>query len=246
LEINASTGEPFLRLNQHKNIILTPHRLSDVVCYPPILNDPRVYEWLLCPPIPYLPEHAKTWFAFAQRYSKTVLSKLDAARAAPELIIVNACPVRAIREVKENGEEIYLGDIGIDRCMDGKLLALSAGAQADDEQAARYKEENCGRRAGDPDIIWYFGDYLKPSHHGQGIMTDAVETLLWRWAVPRMGVRRVLVSVFGGNHGSTRVFQKNGFVVTNTLKNYAKVRGKMRDFVVLEWDFGTVDKQVYS
>jgi hypothetical protein len=182
LEINASTGEPFLRLNHHKNIILTPHRLSDVVCYPPILNDPRVYEWLLCPPIPYLPgnwmffilrrsmltrkgpgvvfwsaEHAKTWFAFAQRYSKTVLSKLDAARAAPELIILNACPVRAIREVKENGEEIYLGDIGIDRCMDGKLLALSAGAQADDEQAARYKEENCGRRAGDPDIIWYFG-----------------------------------------------------------------------------------------
>jgi RimJ/RimL family protein N-acetyltransferase len=77
-------------------------------------------------------------------------------------------------------------------------------------------------------------------------MTDAVETLLWQWAVPRMGVRRVLVSVFGGNHGSTRVFQKNGFVVTNTLKNYAEVRGKMRDFVVLEWDFDTVEKQVGS
>lgn len=29
---------------------------------------------------------------------------LDAARDAPELITVNACPVR----VKENGEEIYL------------------------------------------------------------------------------------------------------------------------------------------
>lgn len=105
-------------------------------------------------------EHAKTWFTFAQGYSKVVLSKLDAARDAPELITVNACPVRAIREVKENGEEIYLGDVGIDRCMDGKLLALSAGAQADDEQAARYQEENCGRSAGDPKIIWDFGGTL--------------------------------------------------------------------------------------
>jgi hypothetical protein len=57
-----------------------------------------------------------------------------------------------------------------------------------------------------------------------------------------MGVRRVLVSVFGGNYGSTRMFRRNGFIVTNMLKNYAKVRGKMRDFVVLAWDFDAVDK----
>jgi hypothetical protein len=55
LEVNARTGEPFLRLNNHKNIILTPHRPSDVQCYPPILNDPRVYEWVLTPVNPYLP-----------------------------------------------------------------------------------------------------------------------------------------------------------------------------------------------
>ena len=54
LEVNARTGEPFLRLNHHQNIILTPHRPSDAVCYPPILNDPRVHEWLMSPPIPYL------------------------------------------------------------------------------------------------------------------------------------------------------------------------------------------------
>lgn len=74
-------------------------------------------------------------------------------------------------------------------------------------------------------------------------MTDAIETVLWRWAVPRMGARRVLATTFGGNHASIRVFQKNGFVLTNTLENYLEVRGKMRDFHLLEWSFDRVDKK---
>jgi RimJ/RimL family protein N-acetyltransferase len=288
LQVNSRTGEPFLRLNHHNNIILTPHRPTDTICYPPILNDPRVHEWLMGPPIPYLPgnlifecpksrmltrkgidviptEHAEGWFKSVQAYSDAVLSKLEAAKDSQGLITVDECPVRAIREVTANGEEVYLGDIGIQRCTDGKLLAASVGVQANNEEIARYEDENSRRIVGDPEIVWDFGgtlwnasnnlsccvltcslnglDYLKASHHGRGIMTDAVETLLWRWAVPRMGVRRVLATTFRGNHGSIRVFQKNGFVLTKTLESYLEVRGKIRDFHLLEWDFDTVDKQ---
>lgn len=86
-------------------------------------------------------------------------------------------------------------------------------------------------------------DYLKPSHHGQGIMTDATETLLWQWAVPRMGVHRVFATTFRGNIASMKVLQKNGFVLTKSLESYLEVRGKMRDFQLLEWSINTVDKK---
>jgi GNAT superfamily N-acetyltransferase len=212
-------------------------------------------------------EHGESWFTSVQRSSEAVLSELEAAKDVQGLITVDECPVRAIREVKADGEQIYLGDIGIQRCTDGKLLAASVGIQADAEKITRYANENSHRSVGDPEITWDVGgtswvdlpflraahdlvverlDYLKPSHHGQGIMTDAIETLLWRWAVPRMGVRRVLATVFPGNRPSIRVFQKNGFVLTKTLKGHLEVRGKMRDFLVLEWDFGVVDKQLNS
>jgi hypothetical protein len=55
LEANPRTGEAFLRVKNHQNVILTPPRPSDISCYPPILNDPRVHEELIGPPIPFLP-----------------------------------------------------------------------------------------------------------------------------------------------------------------------------------------------
>jgi hypothetical protein len=177
LEVNSRTGEPFLRLNHHKNIILTPPRPTDTKYYPPILNDPRIHEWLMGPPIPYLPgnlifevpspeqrpvnvittEHAEAWFAFIKSQSDAILSKLEAAKDTKDLITVDKCPVRAIREVLANGEEVYLGDIGIQRCTDGKLLAASAGIQASDEEITRYEDENSRRSVGDPEIVWDFG-----------------------------------------------------------------------------------------
>ena len=59
------------------------------------------------------------------------------------------------------------------------------------------------------------------------------------WAVPRMGVRKIVVGVFGSNHGSVRVFQKNDFILTKTLNGYVEARGKLRDLHILEWNSGT-------
>ena len=60
-------------------------------------------------------------------------------------------------------------------------------------------------------------DYLASSHHGKGIMSIAVKTLIREWAVPRMGVRKIRVETFGDNIGSRRVFEKNDFVYEKTI-----------------------------
>ncbi|KAJ7242581.1 acyl-CoA N-acyltransferase [Mycena haematopus] len=195
LEVNPKTGEPFLRLLSHKNIILTPPRLSDAPFLIPLLNDERVIHWLSSPPYPYLPEHAE-WF----------LNHIK-----PILKIVDGCPVRTIREVREDGTEPW-----------------------ELEGTGRASQGTPRRDPNDPDI-WTLGDYLAPSHHGQGIMSDAFNTLLHQWGVPRMGVRRMVVTTLEGNKGSVRVFEKQGFKFRKTIEDAMEVRGTMRGVHVLEW-----------
>ncbi|KAF7347350.1 N-acetyltransferase domain-containing protein [Mycena venus] len=163
LEVNPKTGEPFLRLLAHKNIILTPPRLSDAPFIISILNDERVYPWLSSPPYPYLP---------------------------------------------------------------GVLGSLKAPGRA--SQGTPRRDPN------DPDI-WTAGDYLAPSHHRQGIMSDAFNTLLRQWGIPRMGVRRMVVTTLEGNKGSVRVFEKLGFKFRKTINDAIDVRGTKRGVHMLEW-----------
>jgi len=66
-------------------------------------------------------------------------------------------------------------------------------------------------------------------------MTDALETLLLDWAVPRMDVHYIRAAAFEGNQGSVRVLAKNGFVMTTTLDNFMVHRGRMRGLHVMEW-----------
>jgi RimJ/RimL family protein N-acetyltransferase len=75
-------------------------------------------------------------------------------------------------------------------------------------------------------------------------MTDIVSTLLWQWAVPRMGVRRVLVQIIVDNRGSMRVLQSSGFTLTKVVENYEEARGKMIDFAFFEWKLDAGDTQL--
>ncbi|KAJ6486067.1 hypothetical protein C8R47DRAFT_527387 [Mycena vitilis] len=59
-------------------------------------------------------EHADWWLNQVKPLSNGLLKQLEAARDEKTLKIVDGCPVRSIREVKEDGTEILLGDIGID------------------------------------------------------------------------------------------------------------------------------------
>jgi hypothetical protein len=119
--------------NLRMNVILTPPRSSDIPChgYVPILNDPRVSKWMRWfKPIPFhlgilffyclsiapryksSAEHAEAWFASVRARSDIVLRELEEAGGTSNLITVNECPVRAIREVRGGGEEVYLPSTG--------------------------------------------------------------------------------------------------------------------------------------
>ncbi|KAF7347356.1 N-acetyltransferase domain-containing protein [Mycena venus] len=227
LEVNPKTGEPFLRLLAHKNIILTPLRLSDGPFLVSILNDEHVYPWLISPPYPYLPEHAEWWLNQVIPETDKLLAELEDARNDPTLKIVNGCPARVIREVKEDGTDIFLGEINLGLSHHWWEL----------EGSGKASQETPRRDPNDPDI-WMVGDYLASSHYGQGIMSDAFNTLLRQWGIPRMGVRRMVVSTLEGNKGSVRVFEKLGFKFRKTIDDTIEARGTMRGCACPGMDVG--------
>lgn len=65
-------------------------------------------------------------------------------------------------------------------------------------------------------------------------MSDALETVMREWCVPRMRVRRVIGLTMSGNKASGRVFEKNGFVFQREHKAYKEVRGEQRGLVIFE------------
>lgn len=72
-------------------------------------------------------------------------------------------------------------------------------------------------------------------------MSDAINTVLHDWLVPRMGVRRVLAFPFVGNHGGVKVFLKNEFRFLFVRENYAMVRGMARSVNVVEWRLDSLE-----
>ena len=48
-------------------------------------------------------------------------------------------------------------------------------------------------------------------------MSVAMRTIMHSWMVPRMRARQIRCEVYKGNLGSVRVFEKNGFVLTDTV-----------------------------
>ncbi|KDR85590.1 hypothetical protein GALMADRAFT_372482 [Galerina marginata CBS 339.88] len=237
LEINPQTQEPFLRLRKHKNIVITPMRQEDAPNFVPVFNDPRVYEWLMRTPFPYTlnaAEDGEDWIRENKPGHEAVLKELNEAQGSDTLKIVDRAPISYIREVQEDGTDIFLGNLSIGRCMHAELMDTDS---IDWEHKAEKDAANKKLGVGDPSIVWSFGDYLIPSHHGKGIMTDAIDTLLHEWAIPRMNVRHVLTGAFIGNHGSVKVFEKNGFVMLRNIEEHSVIRDKMRGMHVLEWRF---------
>ncbi|KAI0361483.1 hypothetical protein OH77DRAFT_1417744 [Trametes cingulata] len=233
LQFNPETGEPFLRLPApHDSIIITPPRKSDASAIVSYMNDPAVYAWLDGPPFPYLPEHAESWLEGVTRTADAALEELKRASADhPDEppIFVSACPVRSLREVREDGTDIFLGDITLVRERWPDVM--------DKEVKERLAKPNAEKPAGDPGIIWCIGDYIAPSHQGKGIMTAAIGTILREWALPRMGVRQIRVETFADNIGSRRVFEKLGFIYEKTtpLENKFLNSGRKIDGMDILW-----------
>ncbi|KAJ7184663.1 acyl-CoA N-acyltransferase [Mycena filopes] len=228
LEYNEATGELFFRLpSPHENIILTPPRPTDAAAIADIVNDPAVYPWLGRPNAKFLLEDAQKLLDEYTLASDTVIKSLEQT-ASPTPLTVEDCPVRSIREVKADGTDVYIGNISFKRCTWWDVQ----GVERD-----KLMEENKARPTGDPEIMWQVSDFLASSHHRRGIMTVVLTTVIREWAVPRMGMRRMHVSVFTGNNGSLRVFEKNGFVLVDTLEECIEIRGEKRSLHILDWEY---------
>ncbi|KAF8889271.1 GNAT domain-containing protein [Infundibulicybe gibba] len=227
LKLNPHTGEPYLALDgKFANIIITPPRLSDARPSTAIMNDPSVYPWMGFggPQHPYLEERAETWVRGVKSKCEHALRELQAAGDAA---IVDGCPVRHIREVGDDGSEVFIGDIGIIR---------ASWTEVESSERLALIRENASREKGDPAVIWQVGYYLAPSHHGRGIMTAALEAIIEKWAVPRMNARHIRATTFVGNEGSLRVLTKAGFRVTDTVQDI-EVQGEKRSLYILERRF---------
>jgi len=172
------------------------------------------------------------WITTVKSKADSILEELESARDKPELIITDGCPVRFLREIKEDGTELFIGDVGIYRCNHGEVMGPNG---LDWDSKAKYEEENNKLTVGDEGIIWSIGDFLIGSHHGRGIMTDAVGTLIESWAVERMRCRRIESAAYVENVASRRVFAKNGFVETRRVEAYSTAKSVGRGLVVFEW-----------
>ncbi|KAF9055981.1 hypothetical protein BJ165DRAFT_464031 [Panaeolus papilionaceus] len=236
LQINATTNEPFLRLRKHSSIIITPPRPGDEKAIVPLLTDPQISVWLANVPDPYTEEHAIKWNTSVMEACNKILKDLEAARNDEHLKLVDGCPVRVLREIQEDGSDIFIGDIGFMRCAHGEYMEQEEG-KSDWENKKKREEENAMIPVGDPRIIWSFGDYIARSHQGKGIMTDAVDTLLREWGIPRMAVRHMWCSAAMGNEGSVKVFLKNGFELINTYAERKANPGKKQGLHLLEWKY---------
>ncbi|KZT30922.1 acyl-CoA N-acyltransferase [Neolentinus lepideus HHB14362 ss-1] len=215
LQLNPQTGEHYLRLPPpHQNIIITPLRPTDADAIAQNLNDIRVYDNLSNVPHPYTQKHAEEWIKRVRSRSDELLERLREG-SDDEPKVVDGCPVMTLREVKGDGTDIFLGDLTIARSSFAEVV--------DPDERAHLRNENEARPNGDPGIVYMIGDYLVPSHHGRGIMTAAMRTLIIDWAVPRMDCRKIMLNVRKGNVASRRVFEKSGFKFKGIVEDHLEL-----------------------
>ena len=153
LEFNPKTGEPLLRLPApHENIIITPPRMSDAPTVVANMNDPAVYTSLEGPPFPYLPEHADQWLTKIKPGTDAalaILRRADEEQPDGPPILLEEPPVRAIREICEDGSELFLGDI---------TFVRERYPDIDDKEVKKaLTQPNADKTLGDPEIVWCIG-----------------------------------------------------------------------------------------
>lgn len=106
------------------------------------------------PPYPYLQEHADFWVDANKEVCDAAIRELEEEhRINPDgpLKVLEFCPVRSIREVKADGTDVYLGDIGVDRCAHEEL------DDSNENKGNSLVEANMAKQAGDPSIVWTIG-----------------------------------------------------------------------------------------
>lgn len=82
------------------------------------------------------------------------------------------------------------------------------------------------------------GYWIGKKFAGQGLMTDAVVTLV-RHSFDRLGLHRVEAACLPSNVASRRVLTKSGFIAEGTARKYLRINGEWQDhllFAVISGD----------
>ena len=87
--------------------------------------------------------------------AEETLKELEDARDDPTLKIVKECPVSYLREVKEDGTDVFIGSLAIMTSVYGQLLGPDG---VDWENKRKREDEDNSLKAGASDarIVWYF------------------------------------------------------------------------------------------
>lgn len=169
LLIDPSNGEPYLELPEpHSSIRLTPPRLSDAPAIAAMMNDPFVYPFLIGPPFPYLEQDAVEYLQITKHSCDVVFDEIKGyLNKSPQQIdpnfIASGAPVKSIREVQEDGSELYIGDLSIGRSGYEELGLI------DIFEREQRQEENSKKPVGDPSIDWTLGGRLSLLCHLYGL-----------------------------------------------------------------------------
>lgn len=81
-------------------------------------------------------------------------------------------------------------------------------------------------------------DALDPSHHGRGIMTAVLRTVLDEVWIPYLNVHYAVAGAFKDNIGSQQVLLRNGFKLTGYEKCLVDMSSKGRtelQLAMFEW-----------
>lgn len=101
-----------------------------------------------------LSDHGNEFIGLKRNLMEETLKELEDAKDDPTLKIVKHCLVSYLREVKEDGSDVFIGSVEITTCKNGELMGPDG---VDWENKKKKEDENNSLKAGDTRIVWCFG-----------------------------------------------------------------------------------------
>jgi hypothetical protein len=101
-----------------------------------------------------LSDHGNEFIGLKRNIAEEILKELEDAKDDPTPKIVKECPFSYLREVKDDGSEVFIGSLEINACKFGEVMGPDG---VDWENKKKREDENNSLKAGDARIVWCFG-----------------------------------------------------------------------------------------
>ncbi|KAJ7619473.1 hypothetical protein FB45DRAFT_799924, partial [Roridomyces roridus] len=198
------SGEPYIPLPApHSQFYLGCERQSDLPDDAKLMNDLRLMRQMIGPPFPMPLINVQRYFVKQRAAVQALFAGYASGRWKPAA----SAPFDVIREIKEDGSEVYVGQatFGVD------------------EHTKRTTPVPEGLEEWRIEAVCDIGAALNVEYHNRGIASAAVRTILNEWAVPQMGATEIHAGCFQSNTASAKLWEKHGFVEVPELRGSYKV-----------------------